>query len=154
MKKITIDDKVVEISDESYEAFKKQFVTTTSSKRWKAEYGEKFFCVNMVNAVIPIILFDKSMLDKYYNANNMYKTEELAEMEVLRREARVDTYLPEDGDEYYCWSVEDKHVFENNWMDFDDDIMNYHNGNSFPYTDEGEKQCEEWGARYGKAYKI
>lgn len=46
MKTITIDDKKIEISDESYEAFKKQFVTKDKAILWKPEKNGRYYYVN------------------------------------------------------------------------------------------------------------
>lgn len=46
MKTITIDDKKIEISDESYEAFKKQFMTKDKAILWKPEGNDGYFYID------------------------------------------------------------------------------------------------------------
>ena len=46
MKTIIIDDKKIEISDESYEAFKKQFVTKDKAILWKPEGNDVYFYID------------------------------------------------------------------------------------------------------------
>ena len=46
MKTIIIDDKKIEISDESYEAFKKQFVTKDKTILWKPEGNDVYFYID------------------------------------------------------------------------------------------------------------
>ena len=46
MKTIIIDDKKIEISDEAYEAFKKQFVTKDRAILWKPEGNDGYFYID------------------------------------------------------------------------------------------------------------
>lgn len=46
MKTIIIDDKKIEISDESYEAFKKQFATKDKAILWKPEGNDVYFYID------------------------------------------------------------------------------------------------------------
>lgn len=94
MKKITIDNKTIEISDESYEAFKKQFIEPDKAILWKPEKGERYRYINSSGRALSHY-FDNDWVDKhYYSIGNMFKTEEEAEEAlktgwVAKRQAEV-----------------------------------------------------------------
>ena len=80
MKTITIDDKKIEISDESYEAFKKQFVTKDKAILWKPEEGEEYWCVGD-GAKTYIFEWEADNLHDSvrFELGNIFKTKEEAE---------------------------------------------------------------------------
>lgn len=73
MKTITIDNKEFEISEESYEAFKKQFVK--DDKRWKPEINEDYWDINNYEDVLSSTWFDDKFDNIQYINKNVYKTE-------------------------------------------------------------------------------
>lgn len=79
MKTITIDDKKIEISDESYEAFKKQFVTKDKAILWKPEEGERYHCVTSVVDVVWFCWYGTGTDRYYWEMGNILKTKEEAE---------------------------------------------------------------------------
>lgn len=117
MKTITIDDKKIEMSDESYEAFKKQFVTKDKAILWKPEVGQTYYCVDEAEA-IDYSRWDNCYSENfYYDIGNIYKTEEeaeealktgwvakrKAEVEILRFIAENDLEREwETGESNYC----------------------------------------------------
>lgn len=79
MKTITIDDKKIEISDESYEAFKKQFVTKDKAILWKPEVGEEYWIARFNDEVDTIRWRDTDMDSGIWSLGILYKTKEEAE---------------------------------------------------------------------------
>lgn len=53
---------------------------------------------------------------------------------------------------YYYWKIGIGEIGEYMWDDDFSDILLYSIGNCFPYTEEGKKQCEEWGKKYAPAF--
>ena len=79
MKTITIDDKKIEISDESYEAFKKQFVTKDKAILWKPEIGQLYHYISGAGRT-DYSYWNKSYSVRYhYDIGNIYKTKEEAQ---------------------------------------------------------------------------
>lgn len=76
MKTITIDDKKIEISDESYEAFKKQFVTKDKAILWKPE--KTYWYIEDAGEIFT----DEGGcfgFEHRYELGNVFRTEEEAE---------------------------------------------------------------------------
>jgi len=79
MKTITIDDKKIEISDESYEAFKKQFVTKDKAILWKPEIGQLYHYISGAGRT-DYSYWNKSYSVRYhYDIGNIFKTKEEAQ---------------------------------------------------------------------------
>jgi len=79
MKTITIDDKKIEISDESYEAFKKQFVTKDKAILWKPDEGERFWFVASSVKIRDTTWFNDISDKGFLEMGNVFKTKEEAE---------------------------------------------------------------------------
>ena len=73
MKTITINNKEFEISEESYEAFKKQF--GKDDKRWKLERGERYWCIDEDGDAFYFCWCNDDGDIFRYNNKNVYKTE-------------------------------------------------------------------------------
>lgn len=79
MKTIIIDDKKIQISDESYEAFKKQFVTKDKAILWKPEIGQPYHYINSTGGVV-FSHWDNSYNENYYyDMGNIFKTQQEAQ---------------------------------------------------------------------------
>ena len=79
MKTITIDDKKMEISDESYEAFKKQFVTKDKAILWKPNVGEGYYYLAIEGLAYNTTGWN-TIHDRYcYELGNIFKTKEEAQ---------------------------------------------------------------------------
>lgn len=79
MKTIIIDDKKIEISDESYEAFKKQFVTKDKAILWKPEKNGRYYYVNGDGVANYRFCYPDGG-DRYnLETGNTYKTKEEAQ---------------------------------------------------------------------------
>lgn len=96
MKTITIDDKKIEISDESYEAFKKQFVTKDKAILWKPEIGQPYHYINSAGGVEFSHWTNLYRENYYYDIGNTFKTKEEAQEAletgwVAKRKAEVKT---------------------------------------------------------------
>ena len=79
MKTITLDDKKKEISDESYEAFKKQFVTKDKAILWKPEEDEEYYLIS-ADGCIDYEGWDGEAFDNgVYELGNCFQTKEEAE---------------------------------------------------------------------------
>lgn len=79
MKTITIDDKKIEISDESYEAFKKQFVTKDKAILWKPEIGQPYHYISSAGCVAFSHWDNLYNESYYYDIGNIFKTKEEAQ---------------------------------------------------------------------------
>lgn len=79
MKTIIIDDKKIEISDESYEAFKKQFVTKDKAILWKPEIGQPYHYINSAGGVEFSHWTNLYRENYYYDIGNTFKTKEEAQ---------------------------------------------------------------------------
>lgn len=87
MKKITIDGKDIEISDESFEAFKEQFIK--EDKRWRAFKKEdnkifnikshSYYYINTIGKVSEGVERGNDYCNYHFNTKNYYKTEKKAE---------------------------------------------------------------------------
>ena len=94
MKTITIDDKKIEISDESYEAFKKQFMTEDKAILWKPNVGEGYYYLAIEGLAYNTTWWN-NIHDRYcYEMGNVFKTKEEAQEAldtgwVAKREAEV-----------------------------------------------------------------
>ncbi len=74
MKTITIDDKKIEISDESYEAFKKQFVTKDKAILWKPEIGQTYWFAD-VDGCGEASMWDNDLCDEFrFSMGGIYRT--------------------------------------------------------------------------------
>lgn len=96
MKKIIFDNKEIEISDESFEAFKQQFLP--KDKRWVPEYGEKYWYVNNVGNE-DWRYYKNDVIDNFrINTGNCFKTREEAEkhQDKLFAIAEVTAYMYEN----------------------------------------------------------
>lgn len=130
MKTITIDDKKIEISDESYEAFKKQFVTKDKAILWKPEIGQPYHYINSTGGVV-FSHWDNSYNENYYyDMGNIFKTQQeaqealdtgwvakrKAEVKILRFIAENDLEFEPDWDndnvnKYYVYYSHDSRSF-------------------------------------------
>lgn len=136
MKTITIDDKKIEISDESYEAFKKQFVTKDKAILWRPEDGERFYCVSTYGAAEYYVWENSGWQIQDWELGNIFKTKEeaeealktgwiakrKAEVKILRFIAENDLEFEPDWDnddvnKYYVYYPHDNRSFQvsGNW---------------------------------------
>lgn len=107
MKTIIIDDKKIQISDESYEAFKKQFVAKDKAILWKPEDGDMYWFIG-VEDDCQTINWNSDGVDQYaYEIGNTFKTRGEAE-EALetgwiakrKAEVRILRFIAENDLEY------------------------------------------------------
>jgi hypothetical protein len=76
MKTITIDDKKIEISDESYEALKKQFVTKDKAILWKPEIGQTYWFAD-IDGDGKELEWTGDLYDEFrFSMGGIYRTEE------------------------------------------------------------------------------
>lgn len=79
MKTISIDDKKIEISDESYEAFKKQFIKPDKAILWRPEHGEAYFAVSSDGEVYKYRFCSEAIDEHHYKMGGIFRTEEEAQ---------------------------------------------------------------------------
>lgn len=131
MKTITIDDKKIEISDESYEAFKKQFVTNDKAILWKPKVGQPYHYINDAGCTDHSYWNNYYSENYYYDIGNIFKTKEeaqealdtgwvakrKAEVKILRFIAENDLEFEPDWDnegayKYYVYYSHDNRGFQ------------------------------------------
>ncbi len=152
MKKIIIDDKEIEISDESYEAFKKQFV---KSEVWKPGINEEYWTVGFGGEITSWVNAGEYDYDFDYSIGNCFKTEEEAEealktgwVAYLQALKRLKGYIAEYGLEFEPdWNNTcAKHfiVYEHNTRLFSSDRygVGFRQASSLPYF-ETENDAEQ-----------
>lgn len=107
MKTIIIDDKKIEISDESYEALEKQFVTRDKAILWKPEIGQTYYYVDEEENIDYSHWNNCYSENLYYDIGNIFRTEEEAEEALetgwrAKRKAEVEIlrFIAENGLEY------------------------------------------------------
>lgn len=108
MKTITIDDKKIEISDESYEAFKKQFVTKDKAILWEPEKAKDYYIVSQGGSISSFRWYSENDFDIHnQKMGNIFKTKEEAEEAlktgwIAKRKAEVEIlrFIAENGLEY------------------------------------------------------
>ena len=125
MKTITIDDKKIEISDESYEAFKKQFVTKDKAILWKPNVGEGHYYLTIEGLAYNTTGWN-TIHDRYcYELGNIFKTKEeaqealdtgwvakrKAEVKLLRFIAENDLEGSNEDDRYVMFYDPDDGIF-------------------------------------------
>ena len=125
MKTITIDDKKIEISDESYEAFKKQFVTKDKAILWKPEIGQPYHYISSAGCVAFSHWDNLYNESYYYDIGNIFKTKEeaqealdtgwvakrKAEVKILRFIAENDLEGSNEDDRYVMFYDPDDGIF-------------------------------------------
>jgi len=86
MKTIKIDDKEIKISDESYQAFKEQFL----SEDWKPEVGKRYWTICEDNSKRSYIW--GGWPSDYYrlNTNNVFRTKEETKKQQVKNQALAD----------------------------------------------------------------
>ena len=137
MKTITIDNKEIEISDESFKAFKEQFMK--DNVRWKPEYDEDYWYINFYKEVLGATWFDYEFDNIQYTNKNVYKTK--AECD---RALEIRNILNK-----YSYNFT-----EEEWEDYD--IGKYHLYYDFEDAEIGcgcEFHCK-WSSRYFKDEKT
>lgn len=67
-------------------------------------------------------------------------------------ESRKNAWHPKLGEKFYYWEVATDEVDGFTRTNHSIDIALWSTGNCFPYTEEGKKQCEEWGKKYAPAF--
>lgn len=152
MKTIKIDNRTIEISDKSYEAFKKQFLVD----RWVPKEGEEYFLVDEdVCVVIDNWVGDKENFFRL-GQNNVFRTREEAQNHAKKLQAISDITN-------WCWenglakehSGEEKNFFifwdgeEWDWMD-DEECKTLL---VLPYL-KSIKACEQVIEKFGKELKL
>ena len=130
MKTIIIDDKKIEISDESYEAFKKQFVTKDKAILWKPEIGQLYHYISSVGCVAFSHWVNSYNESHYYDIGNIYKTKEEAQEAldtgwVAKRKAEVKIlrFIAENDLEFEV-DVNDPKIFSI-FYDFSNGVFSY-----------------------------
>lgn len=131
MKTITIDDKKIEISDESYEAFKKQFVTKDKAILWKPKVRQPYHYISSAGCVAFSHWVNYYNESYYYDIGNIFKTKgeaqealdtgwlakRKAEVKILRFIAENDLEFEPDWDtndanKYYVYYSYDSRGFQ------------------------------------------
>ena len=126
MKTITIDDKKIEISDESYEAFKKQFVTKDKAILWKPEEDEGYWFAARSDTTSENVFWCNDVIDRSnHELGNCFKTKEeaqealdtgwiakrKAEVKILRFIAENDLEGSNEDDRYVMFYDPDNGIF-------------------------------------------
>ena len=132
MKTIIIDDKKIQISDESYEAFKKQFVTKDKAILWKPEGNDVYFYIDDYGDICTRSWGGKGTEFRFrHGLGNTFKTKEeaqealetgwvvkrKAEVRILRFIAENDLEFEPDWDsddvrKYYVYYHHDNRSFQ------------------------------------------
>lgn len=120
MKTIIIDDKKIQISDESYEAFKKQFVTKDKAILWKPKVGQPYHYIGDAGCVAFFHWVSYYRESYYYDIGNIFKTKEEAQEAldtgwVAKRKAEV---------KLLRFIAENDLEFESGWDN--DDVRKYY----------------------------
>jgi len=142
MKTITL-----QVTEEEYKTLLEKY--KPENKRWRAKKGETYFCVDDENVIKKHVDVIWSYDDNRHKCGNYYKTEKLAETEVLRRESIANAWVPEEGDNCFSWNFVYNHPsvvpggFDNHYLS-DAYIGAVHKTKS---------ECQAWGNKYSKAFK-
>jgi len=107
------------------------------------------------------ILSDYGSIDQYFyhkayhgqmllEAASLFPTREAAATELLLRKLMVKRYRPQRNDRYYRWDFYLESAELDYWLQDRQNFENFLLGNTFPYTDEGKKLCEEYGKQLQK----
>lgn len=160
MKKITIDNKEIEISDESFEALKSQLI----SDEWVLKHMEGYWYVNDSGYMGKDFWFCNDFDNYRLDMGNVFRTKEEAKARVvqLRAEARVRREIREKGyalknvdwgDEtqkkYYIYYS--YHIAK---IDFDWSVSTVSQSNPlFSYLKDGES-CEALIKSHGEDIKL
>ena len=111
--------------------------------------GEKYFYIGSAGMILDEIWRDDSFnrSSKRTEIGNIFPTLEKAEAELMRRKARANTWLPEEGEVYYRCDFQNENVIVS-WDNDTEDWLNYHSGN----VHETEVEAEAWWDKYGKYF--
>jgi hypothetical protein len=93
--------------------------------------------------------------ERYRGEHNFtFATEQQAEYAKIRIEAvtKKDRFVPEEDGYYYSW--EGRPVARDGFnIVYEIDTLRFLIGNCFPYTEQGIKDCEEWGKTCAPAWE-